>query len=300
MLRDAAGFAGHDVGLAQRIEQRRLAVVDMAHDGDDRRTRLQRARFVRYAFQAFEHVGFRHALDGVAVFGGDEFGRVGVDHVVDLRHDAVLHQHLDDVDGAARHAVGEFGNGDVSGIVTSRGPADRGRLLLSGAVHALQMAAIGRDRTRALVVVGQRLGDGELASAARIGRLARNRGRLRRSGLAAGAGFLAPPSSSSSICVRVGRARVPRGRASVLGALFFLLETARGFFFGVTARGFVGGLARVFFGFALFGGGAFARQLGFFDGAGFRVCVGTLARFGFCDARIGKRAAAGFFSSSVS
>ena len=39
MLGDAAGFARHHVGLAQRVEQRGLAVIDMAHDGDHRRTR---------------------------------------------------------------------------------------------------------------------------------------------------------------------------------------------------------------------------------------------------------------------
>src|SRR6185437_12620405 len=115
MLRDAARFARHHVGLAQRIEQRGLAVVDMAHDGDDRRTRDHRLGRIVGTFQTFEHVGFGDALDGVAVFGGHEFGGVGVDRVVDRRHDAVLHQHLDDVDGTARHAVGEFGNGDRFG-----------------------------------------------------------------------------------------------------------------------------------------------------------------------------------------
>ena len=34
VLRDAAGFAVGDVGLADRVEQRRLAVIDVAHDGD--------------------------------------------------------------------------------------------------------------------------------------------------------------------------------------------------------------------------------------------------------------------------
>ena len=43
MLRDAARFARHHVGLAQRVEQRGLAVIDMAHDGDDRRARLERS-----------------------------------------------------------------------------------------------------------------------------------------------------------------------------------------------------------------------------------------------------------------
>ena len=37
VLRDAAGLARDDLGLADRVEQRRLAVVDVAHDRDDRR-----------------------------------------------------------------------------------------------------------------------------------------------------------------------------------------------------------------------------------------------------------------------
>ena len=40
VLGDAAGFARHDVGVADLVEQRGLAVVDVAHDGDDRRARL--------------------------------------------------------------------------------------------------------------------------------------------------------------------------------------------------------------------------------------------------------------------
>ena len=39
MLGDAAGLAGRHIGGAQRVEQRGLAVIDMAHDGDDRRPR---------------------------------------------------------------------------------------------------------------------------------------------------------------------------------------------------------------------------------------------------------------------
>ena len=38
VLRDAARFAGHDVGLADAVEQEGLAVVDVAHDGDHGRT----------------------------------------------------------------------------------------------------------------------------------------------------------------------------------------------------------------------------------------------------------------------
>ena len=41
VLGDAAGLARDDVGVADRVEQRGLAVVDVAHDGDDRRARTQ-------------------------------------------------------------------------------------------------------------------------------------------------------------------------------------------------------------------------------------------------------------------
>ena len=37
VLRDAAGLAGDDLRRADRVQQRRLAVVDVAHDRDDRR-----------------------------------------------------------------------------------------------------------------------------------------------------------------------------------------------------------------------------------------------------------------------
>ena len=37
VLGDAAGFARDHIGLADRVEQRGLAVVDVAHDGHDRR-----------------------------------------------------------------------------------------------------------------------------------------------------------------------------------------------------------------------------------------------------------------------
>ena len=39
VLGDAAGLGRGDAGLADGVEQRRLAVVDVTHDGDDRRTR---------------------------------------------------------------------------------------------------------------------------------------------------------------------------------------------------------------------------------------------------------------------
>ena len=41
VLRDSAGFAACNVGLANGVEQTGFAVIDVAHNGDDRRTRLE-------------------------------------------------------------------------------------------------------------------------------------------------------------------------------------------------------------------------------------------------------------------
>ena len=126
VLGDAAGLAGDDVGLADGVEQRGLAVVDVAHDGDDRRTRTAGPRRRRRVEQAFLDVGFGDAAYRVADFLDDELGGVGVDHVVACMHLALLHQELDDVDGAFGHAVGEFLDGDRLGRSTSRTTFSRG------------------------------------------------------------------------------------------------------------------------------------------------------------------------------
>ncbi len=46
VLGDAAGFAGRHMGRADGVEQRGLAVVDVAHDGDHRRARRRLRRLV--------------------------------------------------------------------------------------------------------------------------------------------------------------------------------------------------------------------------------------------------------------
>ena len=113
VLSDAAGFARDDVGGADRVEQRGFAVVDVAHDGDDGRARLPGVRRPpSRRNEAFFDVGFRHALRRMAEFGDDQLGGIGVDDVVDLVHHALLHQQLDDVDGALGHAVGQILDGD--------------------------------------------------------------------------------------------------------------------------------------------------------------------------------------------
>src|SRR5688572_1317827 len=69
VLRDSAGLAGDDLRLADVVEQRRLAVVDVAHDGDDRRAR----HHARGIVDVGVHLGFLlfgHQLGGEAELVG--------------------------------------------------------------------------------------------------------------------------------------------------------------------------------------------------------------------------------------
>jgi hypothetical protein len=56
VLGDATGFTGDHIGLADSVEQRGFAVVDVAHDGDDWRTRrlLRFVGIVRVVKQSLE------------------------------------------------------------------------------------------------------------------------------------------------------------------------------------------------------------------------------------------------------
>ena len=160
MLRDAAGLAGDDVGLADRIEQRRLAVIDVAHDGDDGRARREILVHVDGVEQAFLDVRLGDALHRVAEFLGDELRGVRIDHVGDLVHLSLAHEELDHVDAALRHAVGKFldrdrlGNDDLA--------CDLFLLLdLAMAGEALHAAAEGGDRAGALLLAGSGIGQGQ-------------------------------------------------------------------------------------------------------------------------------------------
>ena len=186
MLGDAAGFAGDDIGMADRIEQRGLAVIDMAHDGDDGRTRQQMSSTSSgVSNRPSSTSDFGDAFHRVAEFLRDELRGIGVDHVGDLRHLALLHQKLDDVDAAFRHAVGEFLDGD-------RLRQDRLRATIFSfcsrdmALEPLRAAAEGRDRTRALILLAGRAGNGQAAAVLLLGAARRTRhddfGRERRAG----------------------------------------------------------------------------------------------------------------------
>ena len=166
MLGDAAGLALGDVGLADGVEERGLAVVDVPHDGDDGRAWQQGLVDIGGAGEAFLDVGLGHALGRMAELAHDQLGRVGVDRVVDLVHRALAHQEPDDVDGALGHAVGELLDGDHLGnnhLAHHLVP----RLLDAGLTQLVALAPAPQRRKRALALgLIEGVVDGELAALA--------------------------------------------------------------------------------------------------------------------------------------
>ena len=166
MLGDAAGLMHRDIRLADRIEKRGLAMVDMAHDRDHRRTRQQARRIVLQAFQTQLDVGFADALQAMAEFGDDQLGRILVEPLVDRRHDPHFHQGFDDVGAALGHAGGEIlhrdalGDDDVSDHALILGLQQMGPSLL------LPRPLDGGQRAHPLPgILVERLDDGDLAGA---------------------------------------------------------------------------------------------------------------------------------------
>ena len=116
VLRDSAVLARRHVGVANRVEQRSLAVIDVAHHGDHRRPRDHLARH-HFFGRLFDHLlGVEgNILDAVAELAGEQGGGVNVEHLVERRHLAEFHQFLDQVAGLNAHRAPEIANGDALG-----------------------------------------------------------------------------------------------------------------------------------------------------------------------------------------
>ena len=119
VLRDAARLAGRHARGADVVEQRGLAVVDVAHDGDHRRARLQLVRVCGVGLFLEERLGIVE-LGGerlVAHLLDHDHRRLLVELLVDGDHLAQLHQLLDDLGRLDRHLVRQVGDADRLGHV---------------------------------------------------------------------------------------------------------------------------------------------------------------------------------------
>src|SRR5262249_41605875 len=213
------------------------------------------------------------ALDGVAELLGDELGGVGVDHVVDLRHVALLHQKLDHVHGALGHAVGELLDGD--GLRDGDLARELLLRLVAGVpLEALHAAAERGDGTFALLVSAERGNDGEAATVL-LCSAARRLRRRRRAGGATGT------ATRPRRFVLVGFERRPSGRPSTGWLRGLLAATLLRFLLGLLLGLELGAAALVLVGLAGFRGLALGTLGGlarFADG-GFLLRDFALFRF---------------------
>jgi hypothetical protein len=113
VLGDAAGLARRHLGATDVVEQRGLAVVDMAHDRDDRRTGMLLAlHFLAVRDQRRLGIVVARAHRRVAEFLDHQHRGVVVDHLVDRHHHAHLEQRLHHFAALERQLRGKVGHAD--------------------------------------------------------------------------------------------------------------------------------------------------------------------------------------------
>ena len=109
VLGNAAGLTGYHVGVADMVEQRGLAVVDMAHDCHDRSTRNEVVLIILLFADRLLHFG-TDILRLEAELVGNKVDGLGIQPLVDGNHDADGHQGGDDLRHRDIHHRRQFGN----------------------------------------------------------------------------------------------------------------------------------------------------------------------------------------------
>ena len=212
VLGDAAGLARDDLGLADGVEQRRLAVVDVAHDRDDRRALDEVLGGVLELGLLVDVVGRVDDLDLLVELVGEDLDRVVGQRLGERRHLAQLHQLLDDLGDRDAEVLGDVLDGRA-GVDADRVGLER-RLVLrrrldvgatAPAAAAARRAALGAGRAAAgaaLAARGLRVDDDAADAAARAGgALALQRGARRALGAACRRCRRASPSALAPLAL---------------------------------------------------------------------------------------------------
>ena len=156
VLGDATGLAGHDVGVADVVEELGLAVVDVTHDGDDRRA-AGKVRGVLVLLGQVEHLLELDLLLLTGIDHGDLGAHLGgeqLDHVVGQRlgggdHLALLHEEAHDIGRSAVELRAEvLGRGSPLDDDDTLGHRCIGRGV-GGNVHRLELFAVATTTTLA-------------------------------------------------------------------------------------------------------------------------------------------------------
>ena len=133
VLGDAAGLTLGDAGLADGVEQRGLAVVNVAHHDNDRIARHEILLAVLMLVkQLLLDRDMHFLLDLAAHLLGHDRRGVEIDDLGDRCHHAQLDQALDDVRRGALHAAGQLADRNlVRDHHLDRDLLERGHLLLA-------------------------------------------------------------------------------------------------------------------------------------------------------------------------
>src|SRR5690606_3215688 len=132
------------------VEQRGLAVVDVAHDGHDWSTGLGFGGLVTIGqYRLFQFVlTAQHHL--VTHLFGDQLSCLLIDHLVDGGHGAHLHHRLDDFNTLDGHLVGQFGYSD--GFADDNVTVNHSCGLVEAVLHG-----VGHGHLAALAFAGTRV-----------------------------------------------------------------------------------------------------------------------------------------------
>src|SRR5580658_2167981 len=214
VLGDAAGLAGHHVGVADRVEQLGLAVIDMTHHRDHRRPghqvgvlALVLAELDVEGLQQFPVLFLRgDDLDGVVQLGAEQLQGLVVDRLGRGHHLAQGQQHLDQRRRVGPDLVREIAQAGAPAQpdhLAVAGPdldaADRRRLHVVELLAPLLLRLPAPGRAPA-GTPERTLGTAAPATAARTGRTA------------------AGPGSGARRTARTGRATSTRTRARATAA----------------------------------------------------------------------------------
>ena len=108
MLGNTAFFPVGDAGIADGVKQACLAVIDMPHHGHDRTAKLELFLIIRRLL--FIHGFFfdGNSLDLIIEISRHQGSRIGVQHLIDGRHDPQSYEFLDDLACLDSHAPGQL------------------------------------------------------------------------------------------------------------------------------------------------------------------------------------------------
>ena len=120
MLRDPAGLPFHHVRFSNHVEQRGLAVVNMPHDGHNRRARFQLLRLVfRVDFDLLDRgmnlplaLGAFFNLEPKTIFRTNLLRDAFIDRLIDVSKHSKLHQICDYFEWLLPELFGQIAHDD--------------------------------------------------------------------------------------------------------------------------------------------------------------------------------------------